>query len=272
MNNIENKKNFLLIKELRSITGAGFINCKKALIESKNDIKLAILNMRKSGQINAIKKFHNKTKNGIIITHKKNKDIAMIELNCQTDFVSQNKIFKDFGKEIASYVVKNKIINIKDVKKIFEEQKNVLICKFNENININRIVYFSTQQQIGSYIHNNMKIGVIVKIQQKEVNEYLIKQIAMHIAASNPECIFPEEINNEKILKEKQIYLDKALKLGKSNFIANKIAEGQIKKFKNSISLINQPFIFDTKKIVADVLKENNSIVKFFVRFEIGEK
>lgn len=268
---MDNKKNIVdisLIKKLRQITGSGISDCKNSLLKSNNDIKLAILNMRKSGKISAINKSNNITAEGVILIQIKDEYAAMIELNCQTDFVSKNESFKNFGKKILSYVLKKQNSKINIIQKKFEEQKNILITQFSENIKINRIVLLHGQQ-IGYYLHNNMRIGVIIST--KNMNEKLIKKIAMHIAASKPEFIHPEEINNETILQEKKIYLDQALKIGKNSFISEKIAEGKIKKFKDEISLVNQFFILDTKKTIKQILQENNAEVTSFIRFEIGE-
>lgn len=269
MNNKKNNKiEISLIQRLRNITGSGLIECKNALIDAQGNIDLAILNMRKSGIVKAIKKYKNITTNGIIATGIKGNIATILELNCQTDFLSENIEFKNFSKKIISNILDLKNTDIHVINKKFEIKKNILISKFSENINIRRVAIL-IGEQLGYYLHNNMKIGVIIST--KNMKEDLIKKIAMHIAASKPEYLNVEDIPDEKILYEKQIQLEIAKKYKKNSFISKKIVEGKIKKFIHSISLINQIFIFDTQKTIKKILDETNSQVVSFVRFELGE-
>lgn len=269
MNNKKNNKiEISLIQRLRNITGSGLIECKNALIDAQGNIDLAILNMRKSGIVKAIKKYKNITTNGIIATGIKGNIATILELNCQTDFLSENIEFKNFSKKIISNILELKNTDIHVINKKFEIKKNILISKFSENINIRRVAIL-IGEQLGYYLHNNMKIGVIIST--KNMKEDLIKKIAMHIAASKPEYLNVEDIPDEKILYEKQIQLEIAKKYKKNSFISEKIVEGKIKKFIHSISLINQIFIFDTQKTIKKILDETNSQVVSFVRFELGE-
>lgn len=269
MNNKKNNKiEISLIQRLRNITGSGLIECKNALIDAQGNIDLAILNMRKSGIVKAIKKYKNITTNGIIATGIKGNIATILELNCQTDFLSENIEFKNFSKKIISNILELKNTDIHVINKKFEIKKNILISKFSENINIRRVAIL-IGEQLGYYLHNNMKIGVIIST--KNMKKDLIKKIAMHIAASKPEYLNVENIPDEKILYEKQIQLEIAKKYKKNSFISEKIVEGKIKKFIHSISLINQIFIFDTQKTIKKILDETNSQVVSFVRFELGE-
>lgn len=269
MNNKKNNKiEISLIQRLRNITGSGLIECKNALIDAQGNIDLAILNMRKSGIVKAIKKYKNITTNGIIATGIKENIATILELNCQTDFLSENIEFKHFSKKIISNILELKNTDIHVINKKFEIKKNILISKFSENINIRRVAILKGEQ-LGYYLHNNMKIGVIIST--KNMKKDLIKKIAMHIAASKPEYLNVENIPDEKILYEKQIQLEIAKKYKKNSFISEKIVEGKIKKFIHSISLINQIFIFDTQKTIKKILDETNSQVVSFVRFELGE-
>lgn len=269
MNNKKEKKiNLALIKKLRKITDAGILECKKSLINSNGNIELAIINLRKSGKTKAIKKNNFFTKHGMIFIKLVNKQAAMIELNCQTDFVAQNKYFQDFGNKILSFIIDYPTNDINHLKKIFEDKKNILISKLGENIKINKIINIYGKE-LNYYLHNNMKIGVIIDV--KNMNKELSKKIAMHIAANKPEYIYPDDISQDRLNYEEDIQREISNKISKKDFIAKKILNGKMQKFKEEISLICQKFIFDTKKTVNQILKENNSKINNFVRFEIGE-
>lgn len=264
----KNKIKLSLIKKLREITQVGLLDCKSALISSKGNIKLAIENIRKSGKKVSMNKSIYDTKEGIIIIHMiKNKILLMLEINCQTDFVAKTSILNNFGKKIISYMINYNEYDINNIKLKFEEEKKDLIFKLGENININRLGYIKGKE-LGYYLHNNMKIGVIVSVRNMDQN--LTKKIAMHIAASKPEYINSKDISEEKINKEKEIQLEIATKINRNKEIVTKIVQGRIEKFMNKISLVNQKFIFDAKKTIKEILKKENSKIISFIRFEIG--
>ncbi|WP_295164872.1 translation elongation factor Ts [uncultured Buchnera sp.] len=257
-----------LIKELRLRTGAGFMECKRALIEEKGDIELSIDNLRKSGQARAEKKTHNITNQGMIFAKIKNKIGAMLELNCQTDFVAKDNLFSLLGKEIILTALSQKIRNIDDIKNIFEMKKTELISKVGENIKINRFSFIEGDN-IFSYIHGG-RIGVLVSA--SNLNKEILKNIAMHIAASKPEYLSPNEISNSVFQREYEIQLELAKKQNKSSEILKKIVQGRMNKFINNISLTGQDFIMDTTKTVGSLLNEHNARIISFIRFEVGEK
>lgn len=257
-----------LIKKLRSRTGAGFLECKRALVEAKGDIELSIDNLRKSGKMSAEKKINNITNQGSIFAVVKDNIGVMLELNCETDFVSKDDLFIVFGKEITSTALKEKINNIEQLKNIFEEKRTSLIFKVGENINIRRF-YFIKGENILSYVHG-VRIGVLV-----DANNYLdkkiLKNIAMHIAASKPQYLHPEDVSDAVFQREYQIQLALAKNLNKPSNILNKIIKGRMNKFVNNISLTSQSFIMDANKTVKDILNEHNACIKSFCRFELGE-
>lgn len=264
----KNKIKISLIKKLREITQVGLLECKNALISSAGNIKLAIENIRKSGKKISDFKSLNSTQEGIISTHiVKNKCALIIEINCQTDFVAKTIFFKNFAKKIILDAANSNEYNINNIRSKFENEKKDLIFKLGENININRFDYIKGKE-LGCYVHNNMKIGVIISV--KNMNKDLIKKIAMHIAASKPEYIYPKDISEKRINDEKEIQLAIAMKINKNKEIVNKIVQGRIKKFMNKISLIHQKFIFDTQKTIQEILENNKSKVISFIRFEIG--
>ncbi|AKC59864.1 translation elongation factor Ts [Blochmannia endosymbiont of Polyrhachis (Hedomyrma) turneri] len=260
-----------LIKELRERTNVGIMKCKQALINANGNIQLAIDNMKENGLIKAAKKSGKITKSGIVLTkispNKRNGII--LEINCETDFVSKNDKFNNFANIVAATALEKNISDINVLKNHFMEKQNILISIFDENIKIRRIAYIEGEM-IGSYLHNQ-KIGVILSTTNCNTNSQLIKHIAMHIAANKPEYIDVHHIPTNIIEHEKNIQMNLAIQSGKTNDVAKKIVEGRIKKFVNEISLLNQIFIMDTQKTIANILKNNNINITHFIRFELGE-
>lgn len=258
-----------LVKELRERTAAGMMECKKALVEANGDIELAIDNMRKSGQAKAAKKAGRIAAEGIILAKVSadGKFGVILELNCETDFVAKDAGFKAFGEEVINAALADKITDIDVLKAKFEEQRANLVAKIGENINIRRIVALEGDV-LGTYLHG-ARIGVMVAA--TGADEELVKHIAMHIAASKPEYVKPEDVPAEVVAREHQIQLDIAIESGKPREIAEKMVEGRMRKFTGEVSLTGQTFVMDPSKTVGDLLKENNADVVNFIRFEVGE-
>ena len=258
-----------LVKELRERTAAGMMECKKALVEANGDIELAIDNMRKSGQAKAAKKAGRIAAEGIILAQLSadGKFGVILELNCETDFVAKDAGFKAFGEEVINAALADKITNIDVLKAKFEEQRANLVAKIGENINIRRIAVLEGDV-LGSYQHG-ARIGVLVAA--KGADEELVKQLAMHVAASKPEFVKPEDVSAEVVEKEYQVQLDIAMQSGKPKEIAEKMVEGRMKKFTGEVSLTGQPFVMEPSKSVGQLLKEHNADVTGFIRFEVGE-
>ncbi|CAL4326296.1 translation elongation factor Ts [Buchnera aphidicola] len=256
-----------LIKTLRSRTGAGFLECKRALLEENGDIELSIDNLRKSGKMHAEKKIKNTTNQGMIFSKIKNNIGVMLELNCETDFVSKDELFISLGKDIILTTLKNEIKDINELKNIFEEKRIDLVSKVRENINIRRF-HFMQGENIVSYVHGN-RIGVLVDA--NFFNAIILKNIAMHIAASKPKYVHPKHVSDSVFKREYEIQLALAKNLNKPSVVLNKILEGRMNKFINNISLTGQNFIIDSTKTVGDILKEHNGYIKSFIRFELGE-
>ncbi|WNC67234.1 translation elongation factor Ts [Thalassotalea nanhaiensis] len=252
------------VKELRDRTGAGMMDCKKALQETDGDIELAIDNMRKSGQAKAAKKAGNIAAEGAIIIKENNGVAALVEVNCQTDFVAKDGNFLAFANEVADAAAANNV-SIEELQAQFEETRVALVAKIGENINVRRVSY--VEGAAASYIHGG-NIGVVVA---GEGDAESLKHIAMHVAASKPEYVNPTDVPAEVVEKEKAIQIEIAMNEGKPAEIAEKMVTGRMKKFTGEISLTGQAFIMEPKRSVGDILKEKGLTVSSFVRLEVGE-
>ena len=260
------------VKELRDRTGAGMMDCKKALQETDGDIELAIDNMRKSGQAKAAKKAGNIAAEGAIIIKENNGVAALVEVNCQTDFVAKDGNFLAFANEVAEAAA-NANVSIEELQAQFEEKRIALVTKIGENINVRRVSY--VDGAAASYIHGGNISVVVAGTGDAES----LKHIAMHVAASKPEYINAEDVSAEVIAKETEIQLEilkaenEALdeKKKKPIELLEKIIIGRMKKFTGEISLTGQAFIMEPKKTVGAILKEKGLTVSAFVRLEVGE-
>ena len=254
-----------LVKELRERTGAGMMDCKKALTETNGDIELAIENMRKSGAAKAAKKAGNIAAEGTILIKEGNGFAALLEVNCQTDFVAKDANFLGFANQVLDAAAESKA-DIEALKAQFEETRVALVAKIGENINVRRVEYIDGDK-LSSYRHGD-RIGVVVV---GEADEETLKQVAMHVAASKPEFVNPEDVPADVVEKEKAVQIDIAMNEGKPAEIAEKMVVGRMKKFTGEISLTGQAFIMEPKKSVGEILKEKGATVTNFIRLEVGE-
>ncbi|MBC7010308.1 MULTISPECIES: translation elongation factor Ts [Pseudoalteromonas] len=254
-----------LVKELRERTGAGMMDCKKALTETNGDIELAIENMRKSGAAKAAKKAGNIAAEGTILIKEGNGFAALLEVNCQTDFVAKDANFLGFANQVLDAAAESKA-DIEALKAQFEETRVALVAKIGENINVRRVEYIDGDK-LSSYRHGD-RIGVVVV---GEADEETLKQVAMHVAASKPEFVNPEDVPADVVEKEKAVQIDIAMNEGKPAEIAEKMVIGRMKKFTGEISLTGQAFIMEPKKSVGEILKEKGATVTNFIRLEVGE-
>ena len=250
-----------MVKELRDRTAAGMMDCKKALQEADGDMELAIENMRKNGQAKAAKKAGNIAAEGQIII----KDGTLVEVNCQTDFVAKDENFLAFANKVAEIAAAEKL-SIEDLQAKFEEERIALVTKIGENINVRRVAYVEGTT-LASYKHG-ATIGVVVA---GEGDEESLKHIAMHVAASKPEFLTPDDVPADVVANEKRIQIEMAMNEGKPEEIAEKMVTGRMKKFTGEVSLTGQAFIMEPKKSVGEVLKEKGISVSSFVRLEVGE-
>ena len=263
-----------LVKELRERTGAGMMDCKTALNDARGDIEIAIEVMRKSGAAKAAKKAGRIAAEGIISIKLNENDIVILEVNCETDFVTKHESFLSFVDSVIQVISNNNVSDVDELLKLnsgnqtIEEANQQLIAKIGEKITIRRFQKSSIQNQTGTYLHG-IGIGVIVEI--KGGSEELAKDIAMHIAASRPLFINEDQISQEILDKEKEIYTAQAQESGKPADIAGKMVEGRLKKFVKEITLLGQPFIKDPEKSIEKILKSSDAKVISFIRYEVGE-
>ena len=274
------------VKKLRELTGVGFKDCKIAIEENGGDIQKSVEFLRKKGIAKASKKMGRNASEGLALVHNDDDEVAVIEINSETDFVAKNKDFLNFCKEISkiNFKVHGDIEKIKSFK--MENGKSVddnlisLISKIGEKITIRRSKFFDKKGGKNYfYIHSSVeknvgKIVSIVKILNNE-NKELGQKIAMHIAASSPLAIDEKGIQKDIVDKELEIIKAELTNSGKKGEIADKISKGKINKFISDNTLLNQIWIMDPKKKVSDILKENkksdNIKIVDFIRFKVGE-
>jgi len=267
-----------LVKELRERTGAGMMECKKALVETDGNIETAIEHMRKSGLAQADKKAGRTAADGLVIikTSADNKQAAIVEVNSETDFVAKGDDFINFANAIGARVLNSKpadmdalmAMPLQDGGESVEDVRKALIAKLGENMSVRRFEFVETSGQIGSYMHG-ARIGVLVDLDGGDIE--LGKDLAMHIAASRPACVGEEDVPAELIEKEKEIFSAQAAESGKPADIIEKMVGGRIKKFLKEITLMGQPFVKDPDQTIEKLLKGAGAKVNSFMRYEVGE-
>jgi elongation factor Ts len=266
------------VKELRERTGAGMMECKKALVAANGNIETAIEDMRKSGITKAAKKAGRITAEGLVAAQlsQDNRMAVMVEVNCETDFVSRDSNFKTFVAQVAACALASQITDvtkigetmIPDTAQTLEQARQQLITKIGENIQVRRITLMQTTGTIGTYVHSG-RIGALVALSTD--NTELAKDIAMHVAASNPQVIKPEQVSSDLISQEKDIFMAQSADSGKPREIIEKMVAGRISKFVNEVSLTGQAFVKDPAKSIGELLKAAAAEVTEFTRFEVGE-
>ncbi|HYW75026.1 MAG TPA: translation elongation factor Ts [Gammaproteobacteria bacterium] len=263
------------VKALRERTGAGMMECKKALVETDGDIEAAIEAMRKSGLAKADKKAGRTAAEGRIALAVEGNSAVLVEVNCETDFVAGGDDFAAFADSVAQVTLKE---GPKDVETLsafelddgetIDTRRRELVAKIGENINVRRFERINSEGTLGRYVHG-VRIGVLVDLEGGD--EELAKDVAMHIAASNPVCVGPEDVPAEVLDKEREIHRAQAEQSGKPADIVEKMIEGRLRKYVNEIALTGQPFVKNPDQSVGALLKEHGARVLRFVRFEVGE-
>ncbi|HIF51782.1 MAG TPA: elongation factor Ts [Thiotrichaceae bacterium] len=263
-----------LVKELRERTGAGMMDCKKALQEANGDIETAIEDMRKSGAAKAAKKAGRIAAEGIISIKQDGNDVTILEINCETDFVAKDENFLTFTSNVIDAVSAQNPSDVEALNGLsvgdqtVEEATQQLITKIGEKITVRRFEKRTATGPVGTYSHG-VRIGVVVELEGGD--ETLAKDIAMHVAASKPVCISEDQVPQDELVKEKAIFVAQAEESGKPAEIIEKMVSGKIKKFLKEITLLGQPFVKDPDQTVEKLLQTANASVVSFIRYEVGE-
>ena len=264
-----------MVKELRERTGLGMMDCKKALSEADGDMEKAIADLRKASGLKAAKKASRVAAEGVVLTKIADEGNygVVIEVNSETDFVARDENFLGFADQVLQASFSDKEADTaKLLASGIEDARQALVQKIGENINLRRIERLSIEGDaagvVESYIHNN-KIGVLIALRGGDAG--LARDIAMHIAAVNPMVIRAEDVPEDVLAKESEIYSAQAQESGKPEEIVKKMIEGRLRKFVAEISLMEQAFVKDPDTKVGKLLQEADADVAQFVRFEVGE-
>ena len=260
-----------LVKDLRERTGMGMMDCKQALVTAKGDISLAIEELRKSSGVKASKKAGRSAADGVIRVEINNSKAFMVEINCETDFVAKDESFMEFSDEVLNTLSSGDFHEVEQLMKgDLQDKREKLIQKLGENIVVRRMFQSDdSADHTGVYLHSNKKIACVTSL--RGGNDEAAKDIAMHIAATDPLAISPNDIPIEILEKEKEIFEAQSADSGKPKDIVVKMVEGKVKKFVSEVSLTEQDFVKDPGVKIKSLLDKNNAQVIQFKRFEVGE-
>ena len=270
-----------MVKDLRDRTGAGMMECKKALLESGGDIEAAIEAMRKSGQAKADKRASRVAAEGVVAIESGagNRSAAMVEVNCETDFVAKEDGFRSFAADIARRALDESPADLAALLEApmeqggaatVEERRKELAARIGENMSVRRFARLESEEGVvGAYLHHGGRIGVLVELTKTDAAA--AKDVAMHIAANRPMCVSETDIPAETLEKEKEIFRAQAADSGKPPEIVEKMIAGRLKKFVSEVTLLGQPFVKDPDISVQKYLAGSGAGVAAFQRFEVGE-
>jgi elongation factor Ts len=263
-----------MVKELRERTGAGMMDCKKALVEAEGDIDQALELLRKSGQAKADKKSSRVAAEGGVFVKSAGARHAVVEVNSETDFVAKDDNFRRFAERVADELLARAPADVAALMQLpvdggtLEEARLALVTKVGENIGVRRFEILESDNTVGRYVHQG-RIGVLVELEGGD--EALARDLAMQVAATSPQYVEPGDVPAETLDKEREIFKAQAAQQGKPPQIVEKMVEGQLRKFVDEITLVGQPFVKNPDQRVRDLLKERKARVVKFVRFAVGE-
>jgi elongation factor Ts len=264
------------VRQLRERTGAGMMECKKALVETNGNLDAAAELMRKQGLAKADKKAARIAAEGVIVIERSpdGRAAAMVEINCETDFVARQHDFQNFAADVARLTLAGRLVNLEALLaaelaagESVDTRRRALVAKIGENISVRRCVVLESSGLLGAYVHGT-RIGVLVALEGG--SPALAHDVAMHIAASNPRYLSVAEVPPEVLAKEREILGEQALKDGKSPEITARMVEGRLRKSLNEITLLGQPFVKDPEQSVEKLLAAAGARVLQFERFEVG--
>ncbi|HSD70573.1 MAG TPA: translation elongation factor Ts [Woeseiaceae bacterium] len=264
-----------MVKELRERTGAGMMECKKALVEAAGDMEKAVEVLRTSGQAKADKKSGRVAADGRIVIKSNAAQAVIVEINSETDFVAKDDNFAAFADAVADSILAGKAEDVEALSRqkladgrTVEEARTELVAKVGENISVRRFQRIAKRGNLGIYSHGT-RIGVVVAVDGGDAE--LARNLAMHVAAANPVCVDESGVPAETLERERRIFAEQAAESGKPAAIVEKMVSGRIAKFLKEITLLGQPFVRDPDISVASLLGKAGATVTGFVRFEVGE-
>jgi elongation factor Ts len=264
------------VRQLRERTGAGMMECKKALVETNGNLDAAAELMRKQGLAKADKKAARIAAEGVIVIERSpdGRAAAMVEINCETDFVARQHDFQNFAADVVRLTLTGRLVNLEALLaaelaagESVDARRRALVAKIGENISVRRCVVLESSGLLGAYVHGT-RIGVLVALEGG--SPALAHDVAMHIAASNPRYLSVAEVPAEVLAKEREILGEQALKDGKSPEITARMVEGRLRKSLNEITLLGQPFVKDPEQSIDKLLAAAGARVLRFERFEVG--
>ena len=259
------------VKELRELSGVGMMECKKALVEVEGDIEKALDLLRSNSALKAEKKSARVAADGVIKVHVSENYATMVEINSETDFTAKDDSFIEFAKNIEERLVSKKYLDVEDLKKDVEEDRQKLVQSIGENIQVRRLasLEFDSPKKVGTYLHSDNKLAAMVLL--KEENDELGRDVAMHISASAPLSINEDGVDKEVLERETNIFESQAKESGKDENIMQKMVEGKIKRFLKEVTLLSQDFIKDPDISISKLLENSDNEVILFERFKVGE-
>lgn len=266
-----------MVKELRETTGAGMMECKKALTAANGDMEAAIEQMRKSGAAKAVKKADRVAAEGqvMVASSDDHRRAVIVEVNCETDFVAKDENFNSFVTQVAEQALAQQpadvdaLMALSGAEGSLEETRAALVAKIGENVQVRRFELFASEDgELAHYLHGT-RIGVVVEMVGG--NQDLARDVAMHIAASHPVCVDESQVPQDLLKKEEAVFRAQAEESGKPAEIIDKMITGRIKKYLGEVTLLGQPFVKDPDQTVGQMLKAAGAQVRQFARFEVGE-
>lgn len=266
--------NAKMVADLRAATGLGMMECKKALVEAEGDFAKAEEILRIKSGAKAGKVAGRTAAEGMIASDIKGSVGALVEVNCETDFVAKDANFTGFAREVAAVVIKDNPADLEALKnaqtddgRTLEEKRKEIVARLGENVHVRRFKRYETGHSLAVYMHGS-KIGVMVEY---EGDATIARDVAMHVAAMKPQALCADEVNSEAIEKEKHIYEEQAKDSGKPQEVIDKMVEGRVKKYLAETTLLGQGFVKDPKKTIEQLLKEHNTRIFSFTAFHVGE-
>ena len=260
------------VKELRDMTGVAMMDCKKALVECKGDIEKALDLLRSNSALKAEKKSSRVAADGILIMAATDTYATIVELNSETDFAAKDSNFLAFSEKVKVFITENKVNDVEAFEgSSLEDDRKALVQTIGENIQLRRVetIDYSSDMNIGMYLHSDSKLGSIVAVNNG--SDQIAKDIAMHVSAFNPLCLSQDDIDQDILERERDIYKNQAKESGKSEEIMEKMVEGKVKRYLSEVSLLSQSFVKDPDISVSDYLEKDNASITAYVRLKVGE-